>query len=63
MVRRHRGGVEEIAKTFAYLGVDWLPSADYGIRAAPPFEVYRPAEGLTGAYVPLEPNTHRQGER
>jgi AraC family transcriptional regulator len=39
VARRHRGGLEEIAKTFAYIGVEWLPSAGYGLRAAAPFEI------------------------
>ena len=63
-MRRHVGGPEEIAKTFAYIGVDWLPSNDYGIRAAAPFEVYHPAQGFTEAVVPLEPlrNTARKND-
>lgn len=63
VARRHVGELEEIAKTFAYIGVEWLPSDDYGLRAAAPFEVYhcaRMADGrlervCTDAYVPLEP--------
>lgn len=63
VARRHVGELEEIAKTFAYIGVEWLTSEDYGLRAAPPFEVYhctRTADGrlervYTDAYVPLEP--------
>lgn len=62
VVRRHTGGVEEIARTFAYIGVEWLPPQDYGLRAAPPFEVHhcevvegRRRRTSTHAYVPLEP--------
>jgi AraC family transcriptional regulator len=70
VARRHVGGMEEIAKTFAYIGVDWLPSDDYGLRAAAPFEVYRSSRGADGrlhrihtdAYVPLERTKTRQGE-
>ena len=65
VVRRHSGGMEEIAKTFAYIGVEWLPSENYGLRAAAPFEVYACTRGADGrldrvhtdAYVPLEPVT------
>jgi AraC family transcriptional regulator len=71
VARRHRGGMEEIAKTFAYIGVDWLPSDDYGLRAASPFEVYRCARKRNGrldrihtdAYVPLERTKTRRGEK
>ncbi|MCD2441870.1 AraC family transcriptional regulator [Agromyces sp. SYSU K20354] len=62
VARRHFGGMEEIAKTFAYIGVEWLPSDDYCLRAAAPFEIYhcRQVDGrleriFTDAYVPLEP--------
>ncbi len=62
VARRHFGGMEEIAKTFAHIGVDWLPSSDFCLRAAAPFEVYtcRQVSGhlerlYTDAYVPLEP--------
>ena len=62
VVRRHAAGFEEIAKTFAFIGVEWLPTEDYLLRAAPPFEVYRcqriqgRLERLyTDSYVPLEP--------
>jgi len=63
VVRRHSGGLEEIAKTFAYIGVEWLVSETCGLGAAPPFEVYFCAAGTDGrlsrvttaACVPLEP--------
>ncbi|MET1089531.1 MAG: GyrI-like domain-containing protein [Arthrobacter sp.] len=63
VARRHSGGLEEIAKTFAYIGVEWLATGDYGLSAAAPFETYhcrRVAGGRleqvsTDAYVPLEP--------
>ncbi len=62
VVRRHHGGMEEIAKTFAYIGVEWLPSENYCLQAGAPFEVYscRQVDGRlerssTDAYVPLEP--------
>jgi len=62
VTRRHLGDMEEIAKTFAHIGVDWLPGSDFCLRAAPPFEVYT-YERINGnlerlhtdAYVPLEP--------
>lgn len=71
VARRHFGEREEIAKTFAYIGVEWLPSDDYGLRAAAPFEIYhctRVADGplervCTDAYVPLEPTKRHQEER
>jgi AraC family transcriptional regulator len=62
VLRRHYGGMEEIAKTFAFIGVEWLPADDYCLRAAAPFEIYhckqvdKHLERLyTDAYVPLEP--------
>ena len=62
VARRHFGGMEEIAKTFAYIGVEWLPADDYCLRAAAPFEIYhcKQVDGRlerisTDAYVPLEP--------
>lgn len=62
VARRHHGGMEEIARTFAYIGVEWLPSKDYCLRPSAPFEVYtcRQINGQlerlhTDAYVPLEP--------
>ncbi|SFS14185.1 AraC family transcriptional regulator [Microbacterium sp. cf046] len=71
VARRHCGGLEEIAKTFSYIGVEWLPSGDCGLSAAPPFEVYhctRAADGrlervCTDAYVPLEPALRTQEDR
>ena len=68
VARRHFGGLEEIAKTFAYIGVEWLPSDDHGVQAAAPFEIYhcsRMADGrlervCTDAYVPLEPVRRKQ---
>jgi AraC family transcriptional regulator len=62
VVRRHYGGMEEIAKTFAFIGVEWLPADDYCLRAAAPFEIYHCKQVhnhlerlYTDAYVPLEP--------
>lgn len=62
VARRHSGGMEEIARTFAYIGVEWLPGKDFCLRAAAPFEVYtcsqvngRLERLYTDAYVPLEP--------
>jgi AraC family transcriptional regulator len=62
VVRRHFGGLEEIAKTFAFIGVEWLPTDNYLLRAAPPFEVHhcKVIDGqlerlYTDAYVPLDP--------
>jgi AraC family transcriptional regulator len=62
VVRRHFGGIEEIAKTFAHIGVEWLPGENYCLRAAAPFEIYhcKEVDGQlerihTDAYVPLEP--------
>jgi DNA gyrase inhibitor GyrI len=68
VARRHVGGLEEIAKTFSYIGVEWLTSDDWGLRGGPPFEVYhctRAADGrleriCTDAYVPLEPMNRNQ---
>jgi AraC family transcriptional regulator len=60
--RRHYNGFEEITKTFAFIGVEWLPTENYLLRTAPPFEVYhcQMIDGhleriYTDAYVPLEP--------
>ncbi|UYN89636.1 MAG: AraC family transcriptional regulator [Anaerolineales bacterium] len=62
VARRHFGGMEEIAKTFTYIGVEWLPGEQYCLQAAPPFEIYTCAQVnghlerlYTDAYVPLEP--------
>ncbi|MGC5173276.1 AraC family transcriptional regulator [Microbacterium sp. DT81.1] len=62
VTRRHDGGLQEIAKTFAQIGVDWLPSSPYGMAAASPFELYhctRTADGelhvqYADAFVPLD---------
>lgn len=70
VARRHFGGLEEIAKTFAHIGVEWLPPDDNGPCAAAPFEVYHCARtaggGLdrlcTDAYVPLEPAARTREE-
>lgn len=64
VVRRHTGGLEEIAQTFAQIGVAWLPAGGYELRAAPPFEMYhctRTSAGAlerqaTDACVPLVPS-------
>jgi AraC family transcriptional regulator len=60
--RRHYNGFEEITKIFAFIGVEWLPTENYLLRATPPFEVYycKTIDGrleriYTDAYVPLEP--------
>jgi AraC family transcriptional regulator len=67
VVRRHFGGMEEIAKTFAHIGVEWLPGESYCLRAAAPFEIYhcKEVDGqlerlYTDAYVPLEPMKRKQ---
>lgn len=61
VARRHYGGFEEISKTFAFIGVEWLPTENYLLRAAPPFEIYhcRTINGqlerlYTDSFVPLE---------
>lgn len=63
VARRHTGGLEEIAKTYALIGVEWLPTDEHCLRAAPPFEIYHCQEIAgqwehiyTDAYVALEPN-------
>lgn len=68
VVRRHHGGLEEVAKTFALIGVEWLPDKGIGLRATALFETYRFAhtEGhlehtVTDAYVAIERTQHRQG--
>jgi AraC family transcriptional regulator len=60
--RRHQGGLEEIAKTFAFIGVEWLPTENHHLKAGLPFEVYhfhqgagQPEFAYTDSYVPLEP--------
>lgn len=67
VVRRHYGGLEEVAKTFALIGVEWLPGNGIGLRPTAPFEAYhltRTAGHLehiaTDACVAVE-QTHRQG--
>lgn len=63
VIRRHTGGLEEVARTYSSIGVRWLPAGAYGLRAAPPYEVYHYAQAQDGrldrlhtdAYVPLEP--------
>lgn len=70
VVRRHTGGLEEIARTFANIGVDWLPSGDYWVGAGAPFELYtckQAADGTrerirTDAYVPLEPRKRKDAQ-
>jgi len=70
VARRHHGGLEEIAKTFAYIGVEWLTSGNYSLRATAPFEIYhckqvngRLERISTDAYVALEPlKRAHQGE-
>ena len=62
VTRRHTGGLEEVAKTFAFIGVKWLPAGGHGLRSTAPFEVYhctRTSDGhlaqvFTEAFVPLE---------
>ncbi len=66
VTRRHFGGMEEIAKTYAFIGVEWLPTDAYCLRASPPFEIYHCKE-IDGqlqrlyadAYVALEPNKRK----
>lgn len=61
VARRHGGGLEEVAKTFAHIGVDWLTSKPYALATASPFVLYRcrrvRGEDLhieyADAYVPL----------
>lgn len=62
VTRRHNGGMEEIVKTFAFIGVEWLPADDHNLRVAPPFEIHhceqrggRLERVYTEACVPLEP--------
>lgn len=66
VVRRHTGGLEEVAKTFAQLGVAWLAPDDHRLSAASPFEVIhcRRVDGrlermAMDACVPLEPSPER----
>lgn len=67
VARRHFGGLEEIAKTFSYIGVDWLLSGNYSLSATAPFEIYHCTKAAgrlertsTDAYVPLESITRQQ---
>ncbi|TFD31139.1 AraC family transcriptional regulator [Cryobacterium cryoconiti] len=61
VARRHGGGLEEVAKTFAHIGVDWLTSSPYALATASPFVVYRCGRARdddlhiehANAYVPL----------
>jgi AraC family transcriptional regulator len=62
VVRRHSGGLEEIARTFAFIGVEWLVADDHRLRATAPFETYRctRTDGRldilhADAHVPLHP--------
>ncbi len=48
VTRRHHGGLEEVANTFARVGVDWLPSSGYELATAPPFETYHCARSTDG---------------
>lgn len=62
VARRHAGGLEEVAKTFATIGVDWLTSGPYALATAPPFVIYQCRHDPIGrqqieyahAYVPLD---------
>lgn len=62
VTRRHDGGLEEVAKTFAHIGVDWLTTSPYALATASPFVVYRCGRAPGGrpqieyahAYVPLD---------
>lgn len=67
--RRHTGGLEEIAKTFANIGVEWFPTSGSGLLAAPPFEIHHCVSTTGGiervysdAFVPLEPISSPQEE-
>jgi len=70
VVRCHSGGLEEVARTYASIGVDWMPTGAYGLAAAPPYEVHHcelaPTGGLrrvrTEAHVPLVSHHTRSGE-
>jgi len=71
VAHRHTGGAEQIAKTFAAIGVQWMPSAGWRLRCAPPFEIHhidqRPNGAVliscTDAYVPLDRQPdHHPGE-
>lgn len=70
VVHRHTGGAEQIAKTFAAIGVQWMPSEGWRLRCASPFEVHHVDRAVTGAarvshthvYVPLEHRHHTHPE-
>ena len=68
VVHRHTGGAEQIAKTFAAIGVQWMPSEGWRLRCASPLEVHHvdrafaAAISHTDAYVPLEHPRHPQPE-
>lgn len=69
VIRRHSGGMEEVAKTFAHIGVEWLPADGHALRAAAPFEIHRcrRIDGRlervrTDACVPLAVLTHTRQE-
>jgi AraC family transcriptional regulator len=70
VVHRHTGGAEQIAKTFAAIGVQWMPSEGWRLRCASPFEVHHVDQAVTGAarishthaYVPLEHRHHTHPE-
>ncbi len=71
VTRRHTGGLEEVAKTFAFIGVEWLPAGGYELRPTAPFEVYhcvragngRLTQVYTEAFVPLERTQQNEGQR
>lgn len=69
VVHRHTGGAEQIAKTFAAIGVQWMPSEGWRLRCTSPFEVHhvdRASDAArishTDAYVPLRHPPHPQPE-
>ena len=70
VAHRHTGGAEQIAKTFAAIGVQWMPSDGWRLRCAPPFQVHHVERALTAAarvshidaYVPLEHRHHTHPE-
>jgi AraC family transcriptional regulator len=71
VAHRHTGGAEQIAKTFAAIGVQWMPSEGWRLRCAPPFEIHHVDQrandavrvSWTDAYVPLDHHPdHHPGE-
>ena len=62
VAHRHTGGAEEIAKTFAAIGVQWMPSDGWRLRCASPFQIHHLNHTTSGAvrishtdaYVPLD---------